>query len=390
MAKKTKKSCKLPDLSNRAKALMTKKNVLERQALKSKLDRRCKFSDDDDPYYFGAAFDKIESYDGKENWVRLLDEGVVLDADKEPYAVIRRGAIKEWYDNLPDDFRGNIDKDHNRSIELGTFGKPDLRIVPIGNERYGVDVNVRLDDELYAVRDLKRLKSRKAISSEFYTSNEEAVKASAIDGKKREYDYYVPIFDEVQITGYGIVEAPMNANSYDDQLLVNASAEQEFSTEEGKDMTDEELKAKAATEAAEAEEKSEEFAAEEATEATEADEAQEVNEAEEVQEAGEATEATEAEEGKSEDFSAQLDKLNEAITSFKAEIAEKDAKIHELETKLAAKEVAKSNFEAKLAKMLDFTTSSDITAEEGGKDTTPENEGDAVLNEYSAAFANLK
>lgn len=400
--KKSTKAGKLPDLSNRARAMMTRKNALERQSLKKKLDRRCKFSETEDGShtYQGLVFDTDVDLNrgSSENWVRLLDEGVVIDGSMEPFAIIRKGAIKDWYDNLSENFVGNIDKDHNRSIDLGTFTKKDLKLVELGDGRYGVDVNVRLDDELYATRDLKRMNNRKAISSEFYSTNDEAVKASAIDGKEREWDYYIPIFDQVQITGYGIVDSPMNANSYDDELLVNASTTlAEFSTEEGQAMTEEELKAKAAAEAAEAQENAEEAKAEEATEAPEATEATDASTEVEAEGAEEATEtepeATETEEtdaSEEEEFSAQLAKFEETIKNFKAEIAEKDAKIAEYKAKLEAKEAAKNAFEAKLAEMLDFATVSDITAPEGGATTTtPTNTGDEVLNAYASAFADL-
>lgn len=200
---------KLKDRSNAALSRMIRQNVNQRQAIKKKWDRRCAYEAE------GGVSGQIE-FTGKavdfedgtnDNFVRLLDEGVVVEGDGSLYAVIRKGVIKKWYNSLPDDFVGNIDKDHNRSIDLGTFTKSDLRLVKLEDGRYGVDVNVKLDDELYAVRDLKRMGNRKAISSEFWSEENEFVKQSTITGIKQDFDYLVPLIDEIQITGYAVVDS---------------------------------------------------------------------------------------------------------------------------------------------------------------------------------------
>lgn len=392
---------KLKDRSNAALSRMIRQNVNQRQAIKKKWDRRCAYEAE------GGVSGQLE-FTGKavdfedgtnDNFVRLLDEGVVVEGDGSLYAVIRKGVIKKWYNSLPDDFVGNIDKDHNRSIDLGTFTKSDLRLVKLEDGRYGVDVNVKLDDELYAVRDLKRMGNRKAISSEFWSEENEFVKQSTITGIKQDFDYLVPLIDEIQITGYAVVDSPKNANSYDEGLLNKASTEKEImDPEELKDQQEAEVVAAPEAEVEVAEEPAveapeEEVADEPAEEQIDAS-ADEVEEPEEVEEAESSDESEEApaEEVSADDGEAELaEKFETAINELRAKIAEKDAKIAELEAKLSAKAEAKNAFMNKLESMLEFTTVAEPANDEGDAKTTPEkSEGDEIVDEYSAAFANLK
>lgn len=394
---------KLKDRSNSAMQKLIRQNVTQRQALKKKWDRRCAYEAEASAsvYEFtGKAVDFSEA--SGDNFVRLLDEGVVVEGDGSIYAVIRKGVVKKWFDSLPEDFVGNIDKDHNRSIDLGTFTKKELRLVKLEDGRYGVDVNVKLDDELYAVRDLKRMGNRKAISSEFWSEENEFVKQSTITGSKKSvygFDYLVPLIDEIQITGYAVVDSPKNANSYDEGLLNKASTEKDT-------MDPEELKnqAEAPVEEAPVEETpAEEAPAEEAPAVEEQVDAsgdaqiEEEPAAEESEEAPEAEEAEEApaeegEEAPADDGEAELaEKFETAINELRAQIAEKDAKIAELEAKLSAKAEQKNAFMNKLESMLDFTTAAEPAADEGDAKTTPEKtEGDEIAEAYAAAFKDLK
>ena len=407
---------KLKDRSNTAMERMIKKNVMQRQALKKKWDRHCKYNSESMPSdatgileFAGKASD-VDLKGSNENFVRLLDEGVVVEGDGSVYAVIKKGVIKKWYDSLPDDFVGNIDKDHNRSIDLGVFHKSDLRLVKLADDRYGVDVNVKLDDELYAVRDLKRMGNRKAISSEFWSEENEFVKQSVITGSKKSvygFDYLVPLINEIQITGYAVVDSPKNANSYDEGLLNKASTEKDVT------MTKEELKKLAAEGDEEATAKLAELEAEEATDEAEessvegdtedvaeetADDGAEATDAsgvldedpEEVAEETTTEDATEDEEAEEKSEEEVAEKFENAIKELRAQIAEKDAKIAELEAKLSAKTKSKNAFMEKLESMLDFTTAAETGEDEGNADTTPEKtEGDEIADEYAAAFKDL-
>lgn len=392
---------KIPDRSLKAIDRLIKDNVAHRQKLKKKWDKRCKYNNnvpvnEGDQLEFNGALTEFSTETSNDNWVRLLDEGVVVDGIDDVYAVIKKGVLKKAYNSMPDDFVGNIDKDHNRSIELGTFTKKELRLVKLENDRYAIDVNVKLDDELYAVRDLKRIGRKNAISSEFYSTENEFVKKSKITGQKEEFDYLVPLIDEVQLTGYAVCDSPKNANSYDEGLLQKAS------TEKGLEMDPEELKkkqAEAEAAAAEAEADQAEDNGDQADfESTEevSDCSTEANENEAADEAA-GSESDDAEgeandEGAASDEDAEaIEKFESAINELREQIAEKDAKIAELEAKLAAKTEQKNAFRAKLEQMLDFTTVVKAEDMRGEGEKTPEkSENDEVLDEYKAAFADLK
>lgn len=409
--------------TNKDLARMYKFNTLARQEEKKMLDGRLAYSADEEAIGVGMAHEaSVSTQVAESNWTRLLDEGVILECDGSVDSVIAKGTIKRWFESLPEDYEGNIDKDHNRSIDLGTFTKDQLRLVELGDGRYGVDVDVKLDHELHATQDLIRMNNRKAISSEFFAINGGYLRASDVLGEKLQKDYSVPLITEIAITGYGVVATPLNANSYDDKLLERA-----FSAElvdvEGTDM-DPELEAKKAEELAEAEVVAEEEtpntgagiapAEEPAAEAAEGAEEEKAEENEAEAEASEVTEGEEAaEEAEQKDANAKigedvteesideckdasattLDELQTAIEVLKKELAAKDAKIVELESKLSDTKVVQNNFQARLAKMLNFATATEPTVEEG-KETPAENkeeeEGDAVIKAYSSAFAELK
>ena len=236
-------------------ASRAKANTTMRQKIKSKWDKKCRFEVETSeplPKQFsleGTNFSSSLKTEG-ENWCRLIDEGVVVDNNiftGEPmaYAVVRKGVLKKWYDSLTDDFVGTIDKDHNRSIDLGQFTKNDLRLVELEDGRYAIDVNVKLDQELYAVKDLLKMNNRTALSVEMFVNADEYATAEKVTGDKTQGDYLVPLIDDLKIEGYAVCLAPKSANSYKDGLLENAGAtdinlikEKEFSMNK-----DEELKA---------------------------------------------------------------------------------------------------------------------------------------------------
>lgn len=401
--------------SNRGIRAMYKTNALARQSMKRDLDAQLAFSADTEDVTVGTAYECSSYYTEQPNWVRLLDEGVIIECDGSIDSVIAKGVIKRWFDALPEDFEGNIDKDHNRSIDLGTFTKGQLKLVELGDGRYGVDVDVKLDTSLHATQDLIRMNNRKSISSEFYAIEGKHLRASDILGDSLEgKDYLVPLITEIALTGYGLVETPLNANSYDDMVLQRAFSAEPLDVE-GTEMTEEELKAKAAAEAAEAEKNAEEDEAKQAEESPEgaepaeenapAEEAEGENEGEAEQKDAESdvtveplVECETEEEGDEtqKDASAAtevtLADLQTAIEGLKKDLAAKDAKIAELESKLSNTKVVQNDFQAKLAKMLNFATSTEPTVEEG-KETPAEKkedkEEDAVLKAYTSAFAEL-
>lgn len=410
--------------SNRALMAMYKTNALARQIMKKDLDKQLAFSADTEDVSVGTAYECSSYYSDQPNWVRLLDEGVIIECDGSIDSVIAKGVIKRWFDALPEDFEGNIDKDHVRSIDLGTFTKDQLKLVELGDGRYGVDVDVKLDTSLNATQDLIKMNNRRSISSEFYAIEGKHLRASDILGEKMEgKDYVVPLITEIALTGYGLVETPLNANSYDDMVLQRAFSAEPINVE-GTEMTEEELKAKAAAEAAEAEKNAEETKADEKVKAEDVTEGVEGEKEEAPANNGEATETTNGDEGEAEKKEAGSDvtveplnecktekegegadaekkeataeatlaDLQEAIAGLKKDLAAKDEEIADLKSKLSNTKVVQNDFQAKLAKMLNFATSTEPTPEEG-KETPAkkedEKEEDPILKAYSAAFAEL-
>lgn len=368
-----------------SEAVRTRKNVMSRQKLKKKWDKHCKWAADGEMGLSGTSFAIDKFSEEQDNFVRLLDEGVVVEGDGTPYAVIAKGALKEWYDNLPRSFSGYINKDHISGLDLGKFSKENLRVVEIGDDRYGIDVNVKLDHELYATKDLLHQMNRKALSAEFYYEADEYVKASVVTGEDFPDWYLIPKINAVSIVGYAVVDNPKNANSYDENLLEKASSEERNDMpEELKAKLDEEEKVEASASPDVVAPEDEAPVEETEAPAEEAEvEAPAEAEAEEPAEETEAEAEPEAEE-ETDKVEASIEEIGKQLEAFKAEIAEKDAKIAELEAKLAAKDAQKEGFENKLAKLLNFATTDEPTPAESAEPTPTEEAKD----DYTAALEN--
>lgn len=381
-------------------ASRAKENTTMRQKIKSKWDKKCRYevgTSEPLPRQFsleGANFSSSLKTEG-ENWCRLIDEGVVVDngfftGEPMVYAVIRKGVLKKWYESLTDDFVGTIDKDHNRSIDLGLFTKKDLRLVELEDGRYAIDVNVKLDQELYAVKDLLKMNNRTALSVEMFVNADEYATAEKVTGDESQGKYLVPLIDDLKIEGYAVCLAPKSANSYKDGLLENAGStdinlikEKEFSMKKN-----EELKAPALEQvdasAGPDVEVTTEVAETEAVE-TPAVEATEVEPAEPAEEA--------EQEVKEEAVSEEEDKLSaiEAeIKSLKAENASLKEENVDLKAQLTLKAEKAFATEERLTSILAMAASDAPTADEGGK-TTPEEEKNKTeeVDAYTAAFAEL-
>ena len=381
-------------------ASRAKENTTMRQKIKSKWDKKCRYevgTSEPLPRQFsleGANFSSSLKTEG-ENWCRLIDEGVVVDngfftGEPMAYAVIRKGVLKKWYESLTDDFVGTIDKDHNRSIDLGLFTKKDLRLVELEDGRYAIDVNVKLDQELYAVKDLLKMNNRTALSVEMFVNADEYATAEKVTGDESQGKYLVPLIDDLKIEGYAVCLAPKSANSYKDGLLENAGStdinlikEKEFSmtkNEELKAPALEQVDASAGPDV----EVTTEVAETEAVE-TPAVEATEVEPAEPAEEA--------EQEVKEETVSEEEDKLSaiEAeIKNLKAENASLKEENADLKDQLTLKAEKAFATEERLTSILAMAASDAPTADEGGK-TTPEEEKNKTeeVDAYTAAFAEL-
>lgn len=175
----------------------------ERKFLKKILDGRIDLSNEDKK-------DNVEHLNAIEfdtKRVRLLDEGAVLYDSGEVRFFIKRGAIKEFYENLSDDYVGAIKLGHigivTMPILLGTWTKEDLTLVHIENDRYALDVELRLNEELNIVKDLKSLDYTLGTSAEFYYTIDEE------ESRNRNF----PVYDSINITDFAIVGDVGNVNS---------------------------------------------------------------------------------------------------------------------------------------------------------------------------------
>lgn len=381
-------------------ASRAKENTTMRQKIKSKWDKKCRYevgTSEPLPRQFsleGANFSSSLKTEG-ENWCRLIDEGVVVDngfftGEPMAYAVIRKGVLKKWYESLTDDFVGTIDKDHNRSIDLGLFTKKDLRLVELEDGRYAIDVNVKLDQELYAVKDLLKMNNRTALSVEMFVNADEYATAEKVTGDESQGKYLVPLINDLKIEGYAVCLAPKSANSYKDGLLENAGStdinlikEKEFSMkkkEELKAPALEQVDASAGPDVEVTTEVAETEAVETpAVEATEVEPAEPAEEAEqEVKE-----EAVSEEEDKLSAIEAEIKNLKAENASLKEENAD-------LKAQLTVKTEKAFATEERLTSILAMAASDAPTADEGGK-TTPEEEKNKTeeVDAYTAAFAEL-
>lgn len=381
-------------------ASRAKENTTMRQKIKSKWDKKCRYevgTSEPLPRQFsleGANFSSSLKTEG-ENWCRLIDEGVVVDngfftGEPMAYAVIRKGVLKKWYESLTDDFVGTIDKDHNRSIDLGLFTKKDLRLVELEDGRYAIDVNVKLDQELYAVKDLLKMNNRTALSVEMFVNADEYATAEKVTGDESQGKYLVPLIDDLKIEGYAVCLAPKSANSYKDGLLENAGStdinlikEKEFSMKKNEELKApalEQVDASAGPDVEVTTEVAETEAVE--TPAVEATEVEPVEAAEDAEQ-----------EVKEEAVSEEEDKLSaiEAeIKNLKAENASLKEENADLKAQLTVKAEKAFATEERLTSILAMAASDAPTADEGGK-TTPEEEKNKTeeVDAYTAAFAEL-
>lgn len=369
------------------------RSIRKRRNFKKEVDKVQKFSAVSQNKVLHAT---VAEFSEEDKWTRLIEEGVLVDEDQAGNSVasyvIGTGVIKRMYNQMPDDFEGYIDKDHIRAIYLGTFTKNDLRLVPIENNRYALDVRVNLDHQLNAVADLLREDQYRAISVDLGINDADVVMASelgeeAMDGG---YDYPVIHITDASLHGYAVVRNPKDPNAYNDFLL-------NFETNKGVDMTTNDEKATEALQAAE-EEKVEVTQAEEennveektleaTTETIEEEDTE--NEGEEVSKEVEKDNDDELPEEVNASTS-KLEELGEAINQLKAQITEKDARIAALEKKLSAESIAHMSVEEQIGRLIASATVAQKSEAEGSKTTTPEaNNIESRAESISAAFASL-
>lgn len=147
---------------------------------------------------------------------RLLDEGAVTYADGTIMFYIAKGSIEKYYESLSDDYVGSINLGHmdfaTFPILLGEWKKSDLHIVDIGDGRKALDVDVRLDDSLSIVQDLKKQPFAVGLSAEFTVKEN----LSMTEEVSQKLGRYVPVYDNIFIGDFAVVGECGNVNSSDE------------------------------------------------------------------------------------------------------------------------------------------------------------------------------
>ena len=322
----------------------------------------------------------VDRLDNPNGYMTLLSEGSVLYPDGTIRLYICKGTLKDWYDNLADDFEGYVSTGHRDlnayPVREGYFRKSDLKLVVDEHGRHDLLVKPHVNLELSNIKDLLLQDEPFAISSEFMWYHKEIGEEDLEEFTKlAEYNLEhggsidVPITDRVEISGFSFVGNPGNAKSggYEPSLLVR-NEEEHLKNKEILDKVLAHLSAQVEEEVKEATEL-------EVAEVVEAPETEETTEAPEVGEVKEEAEATEekveAEEPKSEEGEA-LAKAIEAIETLKAEVEALKSEKAQLQAELETKKENEDAVEGQLSKLAKLLETVNPTVEKASKEEPKE------------------
>lgn len=317
----------------------------------------------------------VDRLDNPNGYMTLLSEGSVLYPDGTIRLYICKGTLKDWYDNLADDFEGYVSTGHRDlnayPVREGYFRKSDLKLVVDEHGRHDLLVKPHVNLELSNIKDLLLQDEPFAISSEFMWYHKEIGEEDLEEFTKlAEYNLEhggsidVPITDRVEISGFSFVGNPGNAKSggYEPSLLVR-NEEEHLKNKEILDKVLAHLSAQVEEEVKEATE----LEVAEVVEAPETEETTEAPEVEEVKEEAEATEEkVEAEEPKSEEGEA-LAKAIEAIETLKAEVEALKSEKAQLQAELETKKENEDAVEGQLSKLAKLLETVNPTVEKASK-----------------------
>lgn len=322
----------------------------------------------------------VDRLDNPNGYMTLLSEGSVLYPDGTIRLYICKGALKDWYDNLADDFEGYVSTGHRDlnayPVREGYFRKSDLKLVVDEHGRHDLLVKPHVNLELSNIKDLLLQDEPFAISSEFMWYHKEIGEDDLEEFTKLvEYNLEhggsidVPITDRIEISGFSFVGNPGNAKSggYEPSLLVR-NEEEHLKNKEILDKVLAHLSAQVEEEVKEATE----LEVAEVVEAPETEETTEAPEVEEVKEEAEATEEkVEAEEPKSEEGEA-LAKAIEAIETLKAEVEALKSEKAQLQAELETKKENEDAVEGQLSKLAKLLETVNPTVEKASKEEPKE------------------
>ncbi len=307
--------------------------------------------------------------------IRLLDEGYFDNG-----FLIKKGAMEKFYNgknekvrgwefngeeweqtgvlNLTSDFVGTVNLGHMDFATfpyiIGEWTKEDLSLVDIENDRKGLDVALRLDEESVFVKELKRQPYDIGVSAEFWYS----VDDEATEQLSEMLGYYIPVFDEIFIFAYGLVGECGNVNSsglelkggtemaeelkpMEETIETEAEAIEEAMEEATDESVEEPIEASAEEEPVE-ELNEEELSADEAEEETEETE-EEIEEADD-EEVEEDEEVESEEDDDYEEIGGYVENLLDEINDLKAENAELKKTNRRLSKKLKEEKSKKEAF----------------------------------------------
>lgn len=322
----------------------------------------------------------VDRLDNPNGYMTLLSEGSVLYPDGTIRLYICKGTLKDWYDNLADDFEGYVSTGHRDlnayPVREGYFRKSDLKLVVDEHGRHDLLVKPHVNLELSNIKDLLLQDEPFAISSEFMWYHKEIGEEDLEEFTKlAEYNLEhggsidVPITDRVEISGFSFVGNPGNAKSggYEPSLLVR-NEEEHLKNKEILNKVLAHLSAQVEEEVKEATE----LEVAEVVEAPETEETTEAPEVEEVKEEAEATEEkVEAEEPKSEEGEA-LAKAIEAIETLKAEVEALKSEKAQLQAELETKKENEDAVEGQLSKLAKLLETVNPTVEKASKEEPKE------------------
>lgn len=283
------------------------RDVTKRQRLKKRLDNIINLSESD-------------------STARLLDEGAVVSGDDSIRFIIKKGVLEKFMNgenqelpNIDDGYKGFINLGHddfyaNPTSLIGEWTKSDLKLVDIGNDRNGLDVDIRLWEWHPTVELLHKLPYSVGISAEFL---------GHIDWEATDELGYT-VYDEICIMDFAVVGNGANANSNGLMLKGEPMDNELKKLQESLDEMDE-----AKEEELEVEETEEEELEEVQEESIESEEEVEVEEAEEAEE----TDALSEVMAKIEELAAKVDALEEENASLKESLSAKEQDIKEFTDK---------------------------------------------------------
>lgn len=164
---------------------------------------------------FKKKMDGLINLSANNSDARLLDEGAVVEGEDMVRFFIKKGTMQKFFNgeneylpNIDDDYKGYINIGHTNFCQdptclIGEWTKNDLSLVEIGDERQGIDVNIRLWDWHPTVQLLHKLPYSVGISAEFYAHTDNELSESM----------GMSVYDEVLITDFAVVGNGANVNS---------------------------------------------------------------------------------------------------------------------------------------------------------------------------------